>query len=389
MKILLIGIGGVYNYGCEAIVRGTVNKMRKMFPGIEIDYASSNVEDDTRRLNGCQVNIIRRKNKWALWNVSRKALNILHIPNNFQTEDVRLVKHYDAVFSIGGDIYTIFDNGGYAKGLVEFGDYCESHGVPYILWGCSVGPFEQDERIKQIFIKHLSHLSLIVAREYSTIDYLNSLGIKDNVCFSYDPAFSVCENSPMKEIRQVHKVGINLSPLSLAFLKLDVNQCIQNFAELIRFLSVCLGLEVLLIPHVVSKNSKDDDLSFLKKIYDSLENHKNVEIVSSDPGFIGIKERIKGCDIIFAARMHCAINAITCGIPTFFLSYSEKSRGMSKLVYGTEDFCINLKDFTKENIGYYLDKVSTLHSSYRMDDLRLLKEKINSSLHEKSDNNYK
>ena len=48
--VLLIGIGGVYNYGCEAIVRGTVEILRKVNPQIQIAYASYNYVDDKRRL---------------------------------------------------------------------------------------------------------------------------------------------------------------------------------------------------------------------------------------------------------------------------------------------------------------------------------------------------
>lgn len=40
MRVLLKGIGGVYNYGREAIVRGMVNMLRMIDPAIQIDYAS-------------------------------------------------------------------------------------------------------------------------------------------------------------------------------------------------------------------------------------------------------------------------------------------------------------------------------------------------------------
>ena len=42
-KVLLIGIDGVYNYGCEAIVRGTVEILKAVNPKIEVTYASYNL----------------------------------------------------------------------------------------------------------------------------------------------------------------------------------------------------------------------------------------------------------------------------------------------------------------------------------------------------------
>lgn len=59
--------------------------------------------------------------------------------------------------------------------------------------------------------------------------------------------------------------------------------------------------------------------------------------------------------MVIAARMHCGINAIICGVAAIFLSYSEKSRGMSKLVYGKDVACVPLEDFNEENINGIID----------------------------------
>lgn len=381
MKILLIGIYGVYNYGCEAIVRGTVNMMRRMFPGIEIDYASSRVKDDKRRLKGCDVKIISRKNELTWWGILRRVLNKFHIKNNIWYENLTQVSKYDAVFSIGGDMYTLSSDGNlYNKGLVQLGNYCVLHGIPYVLWGCSVGPFEKNQKIKEIFISHLSKIPLIVAREPVTINYLSGLGISDNVCFSFDPAFYVRENNPFKQINEIKRIGINLSPLSIAYLKLNREKCVETFSDTINYMVGKFHVSIYLLPHVVTHNKSDDDLSFLKEIYDKIEYKNNVELISSDPGFEGIKKYITQCDLIFAARMHCAINAITCGVPVYFLSYSEKSKGMAKLVYGDSDYCIKLTEFRENNIETLLSKAHGMRFKYCKNDLTKLKAKIESIL---------
>ncbi len=61
LQVLLIGIGGVYNYDCEAIVRGTEHMLHEQWPDARIVYASCRLEDDCARLKGCSVEIIRRK----------------------------------------------------------------------------------------------------------------------------------------------------------------------------------------------------------------------------------------------------------------------------------------------------------------------------------------
>ena len=74
----------------------------------------------------------------------------------------KLLKSYDAVLSIGGDIYTIFSKrGDYPVEHIRFGERCLKLGVPYILWGCSVGPYDDYPETKRIFIDHLKRISLI------------------------------------------------------------------------------------------------------------------------------------------------------------------------------------------------------------------------------------
>ena len=43
--------------------------------------------------------------------------------------------------------------------------------------------------------------------------------------------------------------------------------------------------------------------------------------------------------------MHCAVNAITMNIPTVFLSYSEKAKGMAEYVYNTKNAVLSLSEF--------------------------------------------
>ena len=80
-KVLLIGIRGTYNYGCEAIVRGTTVLLEKNIPEIEVYYASYNYADDRKRLEGCNVHLINRKPSF-IHRVVRKGLSILGIKYN-------------------------------------------------------------------------------------------------------------------------------------------------------------------------------------------------------------------------------------------------------------------------------------------------------------------
>ena len=57
MKIGLFGIRGVYNFGCEAIVRGAYEFIKDMWPNAHITYFSYNYEYDKQILDDLNIEI--------------------------------------------------------------------------------------------------------------------------------------------------------------------------------------------------------------------------------------------------------------------------------------------------------------------------------------------
>ena len=140
--------------------------------------------------------------------------------------------------------------------------------------------------------------------------------------------------------------GINLSPLSALYHYDSLETAVKKQAEAICGLVEELHCKLLFIPHVLSTSLNDNDLCYLEQIASRVKNAgHSVTMVSSDPGFIGLKSDLARCNFVIAARMHCAINAITMNVPTIFLSYSEKAKGMAEYVYGTSHGVFSLIEF--------------------------------------------
>lgn len=386
-KVLLLGVLGTYNLGCEAIIRGTVAILKDLKPNLDIYYASYDYNSDLIRLEGCDVNIINRpkKSKWTIRNIIRKILSYFGINITLKYDSPSLLEGFDAVFSIGGDMYTISKNGSYNKELAEYGELCLRKNIPYILWGCSVGPFSANKIAETYFKKHLSNISLIVARENNTIDYLNQIGINNNVVFAPDPAFFVpfinqCNSSNTYEIKTV---GINLSPLSSLYYYGSIDEAVLDAKEqLVCFLSNN-KVDCILIPHVFSVDLNDNDLNFLELIYFSMPDiyRNRIKVLDNCFDFVSIKKVLIECDFVIAARMHCAINAISEGIPTVFLSYSEKSKGMAKLLFENTYNVLGITDWGKINLDF-MYKVKDSFKKDRLDsinnfDFSIIAKKIN------------
>ena len=380
MKIALFGIQGVYNYGCEAIIRGTEKIIHKKYPEAEIDYISLCAVEDDRRLTGCNIQVVPDFPNKALYYI-RSGLNYTE-RNIFQKIPgykrflyklkYSWVKNYDVILSIGGDIYTIGSSAGkdgpFYLNVIDMALAAKSKNVPVVIWGASIGPFEGYPIRKEIYFSHFNDcISYICAREIHTLNYLKNNGY--NRCtFFPDPAFSVRDDiNETVEIDGKICIGINLSPLSANTIRdkstdLDI---IHLQAHTIKCIVEKFEAEILLIPHVVSdKDESDDDYRYLLKIKHYLDKiGVNVEISPHDSNFIDIKKYISKCDIVLAARMHCAINSVTCGVPPFFLSYSEKSVGMCEVIYGNGDYVVPLKSFNDNKL--IIDKLGFMIQNYK------------------------
>lgn len=364
LQILLIGIGGVYNYGCEAIVRGTEQIIRKEYPTADIIYASRRPEDDRARLKGCHIELIRRKRvgRYSPRNVLRKVLSIAGISWYLTTDPPKISNGYDAVLSIGGDIYTIRSNGTGNRGFLRFGDACETRGVPYVLWGASIGPFSQNPETERIFTKHLKNISLITARETATVDYLQTLGVIDNVIPCADPAYVVASEIKTNDTNRRNglTIGVNLSPLSVRHSRYSLEEAIYVQSEVIQKVIKTLNARIVLIPHVVCDFMEgDDDLRYLRRLKQAIksEYQEAVTLLNNDIGFVGTKKELVKCDLVIAARMHCAINALAAHVPTILVSYSRKAVGMCEYVYGNGDWVIPLNEFGS---NHTLEKIRSI-----------------------------
>lgn len=93
-------------------------------------------------------------------------------------------------------------------------------------------------------------------------------------------------------------------------------------------------------------NEKDDDLRYLRKVKQAIEpeHQKLLTLLKSDPGFVGTKKELINCDLIIAARMHCAINALAAHVPTILIAYGRKAVGMCQYVYGNHDWVLQLSE---------------------------------------------
>lgn len=364
MKVYLYGIHGVYNYGCEAMVRGVSERFKNMYPDCRVIYKTPSLENDSKILSDCNTvelepvekKIFTGKQKNIIYRGIRcikKKLNIaktddyIHI-NTDWTRDC------DILVIIGGDVFDLVPSQKkYNSEKILISKMVKKNGGKVVLWGISVGSFERNLKAKKLLMNYFKNIVDFAAiRDKKSFDYLKSSGVSDNIKLYSDPAYMLrtvqCESHTKEKV-----LGINLSPLSNRYLNhtRSNDEWICAWAQVVKRIYTELMFDkVLLIPHVVIPSyANDDDYAYLKKLCEELSaNGVNANFVSDNAGFLGVKKHLTRCSLIMSARMHCSVNAITCGVPTIFLSYSPKSVGMCVHVYGNDKMVFDMNELISD-----------------------------------------
>jgi len=362
-RFLLVGIMGVYNYGGEGIVRGTIRMLREKWPDCAITYASGLPVEDATALSDIEnINIVQSRNRWTVKRIVFGIARRLGIGQGTPLPLKRsLLNDIDVMLSIGGDNYTLSPDNRmqfYTAQLMSLGEKALTQGKKYVLWGASVGSFESNAHAKKIFTRHLQKVSSITVREMITLNYLKSLGCVNNVALVADPAFLMPPAVDVPILKKDNKlfIAINFSPLSINHV-FSRNQ--QEFKKMKNVLVACLyklleirDINILLVPHVIPFSGvSNDDYSLLQNVYSEMSNLEDrVTLLPRDLGGPKTKAILSQCDAVVSARMHCCIAAISAGVPTLFIQYSQKALGMVRYVYGNDDWCIHLQDLSPEKL---------------------------------------
>lgn len=364
MKVYLYGIQGVYNYGCEAMVRGISEKFKNMYPDCRVIYKTPDLANDSRVLSDCNTvelepiekKIITGKQKNIIYRGIRYAKKKLNIAktDDYVHINTEWTRDCDVLVIIGGDVFDLVPSQKkYNSEKILISKMVKENGGKVLLWGISVGSFEQDIKAKKLLMNYFKDIVDFGAiRDKKSFDYLKSSGVADNIKLYSDPAYMLrtvqCESDTKEKV-----LGINLSPLSNRYLEYTKanDEWIHTWAQVVKKIYEELKFDkVLLIPHVVIPTySNDDDYAYLQKLCQELSAiDVNTDFLSDDAGFLGVKKHLIKCSLIMSARMHCSVNAITCGVPTIFLSYSPKSIGMCVHVYGNDKMFFDMNELISD-----------------------------------------
>ncbi|OFX16153.1 MAG: hypothetical protein A2Z18_11525 [Armatimonadetes bacterium RBG_16_58_9] len=270
---------------------------------------------------------------------------------------------------LGGDNYSLSYGHGVLRRYANLDRYLWRHGLRVALWGASVGPFSEDAETERMMADHLRRMTLILARETTTVSYLASIGVEDNVKLVADPAFVMEPSKPdlgddIPRMLEENPIGLNISPLVAQYRSETLGDWVDFARECIeRLLEQDLG-PVILVPHVMVPGHNDYD--FLVRAASGVTDFgKRVAILPPTLSAAEYKWVVSRLRAIVAARTHVTIAAFSSGVPTLSIAYSAKAIGINKDIYGHTDWCLPISELTP---GSLVDSTRRLIS--REDEIR-------------------
>lgn len=333
--------GGSANHGCEAIVRSTakiLNVPIRLFtnsPEEDIEYDLKQVveivEDKEKRIN-------RKSLEYILCAINHKITRTDYQFVKCAHKDfLKHVSETDICLSIGGDNYCYngVDRLGYYNKMLH------KNGTKTVLWGCSIEPSVLTEAV----IKDLKLYDLITVRESLSYEGLKNAGVIDNVLLCSDPAFQLdkIDVDLPKGFNKNNTIGINVSPLVLTCGKLVM----ENYLELIKYILDETADKILLIPHVVKKETNDKEI--LRMLKEQFKDNDRVVMID-DNNCMALKGIISKCKLFVGARTHATIAAYSTCVPTIAVGYSIKARGIARDIFGTEkNYVVSVQNFTDKD----------------------------------------
>jgi polysaccharide pyruvyl transferase WcaK-like protein len=374
---ILAGNGPYLNRGCEAIVRGTVNILRQQYNNphfVCISHFNSSDEFEEQKENEIDDHIhhlsshhLSKKDAIAefyksstIKYVYRSIFNKRKLGYSLYDEIVPFLSNAKAVLSIGGDNYSL----DYGKPIffTALDELILAEGKPLIIWGASVGPFSKMPAFERFMSIHLKKVNGIFTREDDTLSYLSSIGVQDNVKSITDPAFVLEPKKPNTadglDIDQ-ESIGLNLSPLMAKYVNGgDLNGWLNTAASIIERVKSKFRRTIYLIPHVTTQAS--NDYNFMERALSRVQNKKDIVLVSPRYSAAEIKWIIGQLTAFAGSRTHATIASMSMGVPTLSLSYSIKSSGINKRMFGHDLFVVKPSDITPANVINHLSKIMVM-----------------------------
>ncbi len=359
MKFFLAGHVGLYNRGCEALVRGIVRSLGERYGRCEFVAPSTDVQADSRQWPDAAAHGVRFVSFYRIppsirwWDrATRGAPQVADwwwplpdVPPELAAE----IADADAMIVTGGDVLSLDYSLGSLLRWVAQAEAGLRRGVPVVLWASSVGPFSAMPAIERRMAAHLARYASLTTRESHSQAYLRSLGLEGSE-LTADPAF-LMEPEPvpldalMPQPGPNGILGFNVSPVvARTRARSGALEALED--DVVAFWRAAIhdhGLAVALVPHVDPPGGEGEqsDTAYMRRLVQrATDLGARLKLLPHDLNAAQLKSALAACRYFVGARTHATIGAMSSGVPTLSIAYSVKAKGINEDLFGHLDYLI-------------------------------------------------
>lgn len=336
------------NGGDEALLRATVDTLKREFQGCKIvvlcsklDMCNRYLSDlyfemdlDVARMYGLDSFQSKFKYKlrlvlFQIFGCKFESTFSMLFANSSEKKTLKIYKKSDIIItSAGGYIHDFYS----IKERLHVMQYASSIGKKVVIFAQSVGPFwkqESKQQIKEVF----KGLSAVLVREEKSFNYLKEIGADyPNVQITGDAAFLL--HKLLEPQRFLHKPTAGLVamcfrewPLGTNELEVTLRKAAKLCEHILRsdvqkkiiFLSTCQGIE----NYVDDSKQADKIVALLDK-----ELQARCVVDGKKYSLPDLIAEYAKCESFVGMRLHSAILSMLGGTPAMGLGYEDKTEGI-------------------------------------------------------------
>lgn len=374
-KILFLNITGNTNKGDMSVVIGHIKCIKNFIPEAEITLLSGNVDIDRYYEKfGVEVRkhpwYRRKQSQFVTILIASCLITYAFVKKAFWLVVEKLNKNwkdplskYDLVLDTLADRlnepFHGFSECVYVLLITFLAEVLI--GRPIIIGPASIGPLTS--RLTRWLAYHiLNRVSVILLREAGSKAYLASIGVQRpqvklaaDMAFLLDPAPPEVAEAILEEhgLKRGDKPLVGIIPRWFTWKSVKEEDYYYLMAELIDFLVERLDAQVCLIPHagaVLYATGIPKDSDVCEKIRGLVRNQHRLFVIRDTLDPMEVKGVISKCNLVISWKLHAAIAATSCGVPTITLYYADKMKWILDDMMGMKEYGIDIRKLNPEQL---------------------------------------
>jgi colanic acid/amylovoran biosynthesis protein len=251
---------------------------------------------------------------------------------------------------------------------------------PFYVMPQSMGPFSsgwQGAVLRRLY----SRAGIVMLREPLSLRLAGQIGLPARrLRLTADPAFALPTLAPdpdsayVQAIAQHEGPSLGVTAINRLLRRVDAEAWERYESALAYALGNFIkefGGQVIFFPQVTGPSEREDDRVAARRIKARMGNPPQVILCEEALPPAALKGLYGMADAFVATRMHSGIFSVSMGVPTLFIEYLSKTRGLVEML-SQEEWCIELTQTTGDLLWSKLKALWEQRSEVRQELARIL-----------------